>query len=243
MSARRSTRTPRVAGSPPSARQSGPALGAPLTKVARQARIVEMVSRERVRSQTELARLLAAEGVPVTQGTLSRDLEELGAVKVRAPDARAGVYVLFDPALAPQHHTNDAAEFLHPRLARLLAELLVGADASGNLAVLRTPPGGAHFLASAIDKGSLAEVVGTVAGDDTVLVVTRDPAGGGRLAEKLRKLAEGARGDTPGPEAAGRGAALTPPDIRWHAVSSQGETTLGVGRAGRRRPIERSTSD
>jgi transcriptional regulator of arginine metabolism len=195
--ARRPTRTPRVAGSPPSARQSGPALGAPLTKTARQARIVEMVSRRRVRSQTELVRMLAAEGVPVTQGTLSRDLEELGAVKVREPDSRASVYVLFDAAQAPHHEASEGATVLHPRLARVLAELLVGADASGNIAVLRTPPGGAHFLASAIDRGSLAEVVGTVAGDDTVLVVTRDAAGGAALAEKLRALAEGARGDSP----------------------------------------------
>ena len=224
MARRRSARTPRVAGSPPAARQSGPALGAPLTKVARQARIVEMVSRMEVRSQTELARLLAAEGVAVTQGTLSRDLDELGAVKVRAPDGRAAVYVLFDQAAPVHSPISQLTDLVQPRLARLLGELLVGADASANLAVLRTPPGGAHFLASAIDRGGLPEVVGTVAGDDTVLVVTRAAAGGGALADKLRRLAEGSRGGAPPPDSA-HGTPASPQSERWHGPPSAAETT------------------
>jgi transcriptional regulator of arginine metabolism len=181
-----------------------------------------MVSRMEVRSQTELARLLAAEGVAVTQGTLSRDLEELGAVKVRTPDGGAPVYVMFDPA-AGHNPVRQLSEFVQPRLTRLLGELLVGADASANLAVLRTPPGGAHFLASAIDRGGLPEVVGTVAGDDTVLVVTRDAAGGGALADKLRQLAEGARGGAPPPDG-GHGAPTSRHADRWHG-SSAAETT------------------
>src|SRR5439155_3707344 len=171
------------------------AAGTMVGKAARHARIVGIVARQPVRSQAELATLLAAEGVTVTQATLSRDLEELGAVKLRGPDSSGSAYVVPEDGAPPP--VRPLVEATPPRLARLLAELLVGADASGNLAVLRTPPGGAHFLASAIDKGSLAEVVGTVAGDDTVLVVTRDLAGGGPLAEKLRKVAEGARGETP----------------------------------------------
>jgi transcriptional regulator of arginine metabolism len=216
-------RTPRVAGSPPPARRSDPALGAPLTKVARQARIVEMVSRMRVRSQTELARLLAAEGVAVTQGTLSRDLEELGAVKVRASEGGAGVYVMFDPATG-HDPVRQLSELVHPRLSRLLGELLVGADASANLAVLRTPPGGAHFLASAIDRGGLPEVVGTVAGDDTVLVVTRDAAGGGALADKLRRFADGARGGA-APLESGDGTPISRRPDRWQPPSATAETT------------------
>jgi transcriptional regulator of arginine metabolism len=162
--------------------------GAPLTKAARQARIVELVARQPVRSQGELAQLLAAEGVVVTQGTLSRDLEELGAIKLRGPDGGAPAYVIPEDGAPPP--VRSAVEPAPPRLARLLGELLVAADASGNLAVLRTPPGGAHFLASAIDRSGLPEVVGTIAGDDTVLVVTRETDGGAALADWLRELAE-----------------------------------------------------
>jgi|SRR6266496_559908 transcriptional regulator of arginine metabolism len=221
MPERRPARKRRVAGTPPALRQSHPLLGAPLTKAARQARIADLVSETRVRSQTELARLLAAEGVSVTQATLSRDLEELGAVKVRAPDGGIGMYVMFD---APHHPVRELTELLHPRLVRVLGELLVGTDASGNLAVLRTPPGGAHFLASALDRSSLPEVVGTVAGDDTVLVVARDPDGGSALADKLRRLAEGARGGAAPP---GETRTDTPPATAdqqsgWHSVAESG---------------------
>ena len=75
------------------------------------------------------------------------------------------------------------------RISRLAAELLVGVDASANLAVARTPPGGAHLLASAIDRAALPDVIGTVAGDDTVLVITRAPAGGAKFAARLRRMA------------------------------------------------------
>ena len=114
------------------------------TRVARQARIVELVTRMAIRSQTELAKLLAAEGVDVTQATLSRDLDELGAVKLRGADGGAPVYVIPEdgsPVRGIQGGTS--------RLTRLLGELLVSADGSANLTVLRTPPGAAQFLASA----------------------------------------------------------------------------------------------
>jgi transcriptional regulator of arginine metabolism len=149
----------------------------PLTKVARQQRIVDLVRSTPVRSQNELARLLAESGVAVTQATLSRDLEELGATKVRRPD---GLVYAVDP---------DGAAVDQDRLARILADLLVSADPSANLVVLRTPPGGAHFLASAVDRAGLADVIGTVAGDDTVLVVTRRANGGAALARTLVRLA------------------------------------------------------
>jgi transcriptional regulator of arginine metabolism len=157
----------------------------PSTKTARHARIVELVRGRPVRSQTELAELLATEGAPVTQATLSRDLEELGAVKIRGADGGASYLIPEDgnPVLRP-------AEEAPARLVRLLRELLTGADASGNLAVLRTPPGAAQFLASALDRSGLPEVVGTIAGDDTILVVAREPVGGAGLAKLLMTWAQ-----------------------------------------------------
>ncbi len=157
---------------------------APSTRVSRQARIVALISAHAVHSQTELAALLAAEGVEVTQGTLSRDLDELGAVKLRGADGGVGRYVVPDDG-SPVRGVTGGTD----RLSRLLAELLVSADASGNLAVLRTPPGAAHYLASALDRAALADVVGTIAGDDTLFVVARDPHTGVDLADRLRDLA------------------------------------------------------
>ncbi len=152
---------------------------APLTRVARHARIEDLIRTQPVRSQTELGELLSAEGVQVTQATLSRDLEELRAIKV------GGVYLIPEDgnrALRPVE-TGTA------KLIRLLRELLNGTDSSGNLAVLRTPPGAAHYLASAIDRSGVPEIVGTIAGDDTIFVVARDPLGGADLAAKLARWA------------------------------------------------------
>jgi len=147
----------------------------PATRAGRHARIVELIRQKAIRSQTELAELLAADGVQVTQATLSRDLEELRAVKV------GGAYLIPEDGTRPLREVEDAPA----RLLRLLRELLTGVDASGNIAVLRTPPGAAQFLASALDRSGLTDVVGTIAGDDTILVVARDVTGGKALAEKL----------------------------------------------------------
>ncbi|HEX8780309.1 MAG TPA: arginine repressor [Nocardioides sp.] len=161
----------------------------PLTKSARQGRIVEVLSGHEVHSQTELAELLATYGVHVTQATLSRDLDELDAVKVRATSG-ALVYAVpaeggdRSPALARESAAAGA------RLGRLCGELLVSAEASANLVVLRTPPGAAQYLASAFDKADLVDVLGTIAGDDTVLVIGRDPRGGDALARRFLALAE-----------------------------------------------------
>jgi transcriptional regulator of arginine metabolism len=156
-------------------------LTAPGTKVARQRRIIDLVRGVPVRSQTELARLLAADGLVVTQATLSRDLEELGATKVRADDG--GLVYSVDP---------DTGRATSERLARVLADLLVSAEPSANLCVLRTPPGGAHLLASALDRAQVDDVIGTVAGDDTVLIVTKRANGGAAVAKHLVRLADGA---------------------------------------------------
>jgi transcriptional regulator of arginine metabolism len=160
-----------------------------LSRSARQARIAELIASQPVTSQTQLAALLADSGVEVTQATLSRDLEELGAVKLRGADGAPASYVL-PPENAPLRPAMSA-EAAPSRLTRLLGELLTGADGSANLAVLRTPPGGAQFLASALDKVALPDVLGTIAGDDTVLVVSREPAGGPELAARFRALAAG----------------------------------------------------
>jgi transcriptional regulator of arginine metabolism len=153
----------------------------PVTKAARHARIVELIRDKPVRSQTELADLLGIDGVAVTQATLSRDLEELGAVKVRGTDGGPATYFIPEEGRPPLRPAEQAPA----RLVRLLRELLTGTDASGNLAVLRTPPGAAQFLASALDRSGLPEVVGTIAGDDTILVVAREPLTGAALAAKL----------------------------------------------------------
>jgi transcriptional regulator of arginine metabolism len=143
----------------------------PASKAARHARIVALIRARPIRSQGELGELLAAEGFHTTQATLSRDLEELGAVKVRGTDGSAPAYVVPEEGQGP-HRT---AERTPERLRRLLRELLISADASGNLVLLRTPPGAAQFLASAFDRSGLPEVMGTIAGDDTIVVVVRDP--------------------------------------------------------------------
>jgi transcriptional regulator of arginine metabolism len=153
------------------------------TRAGRQDRIVSILSSSPVRSQSELAALLADEGIDVTQATLSRDLEELGAVKLRGADGGVGVYVVPEDGSPVRGVSGGTA-----RLSRLMGELLVSVDSSANIAVLRTPPGGANYLASAIDRAALPYVVGTIAGDDTVFVAAREPMTGAELAAALEQL-------------------------------------------------------
>ena len=238
----------------------GQAPAVPATKAARQSRIVAILSREHVHSQEQLAGLLRQHaGMHVTQATLSRDLDELGVVRLRAQDGTL-VYALpgdpsshpgtaFDypermrpnsdpsvpqaaeatptgphaetatsdragpaggtaaagrtgapgiagggqPQLGQAHQGQDnppGQTGLPARLVRYLKELLTSAEASANLVVLRTPAGAAQFLASAIDHAAWPAILGTVAGDDTVLVIARDPAGGDALAAEFLSLAE-----------------------------------------------------
>jgi arginine repressor len=245
--------------------QAGPQPPAvPGTKAARQARIVAILSREQVHSQEQLAVLLRQHaGMHVTQATLSRDLDELGVVRLRAasgtlvyalpgdpggPSSHPGTAFDYpergrpapDPPIPPeagaevtaphraaetsggtwaaggagsarpspagqapagqdpagQQGTAVAGQQAVPvggassRLVRYLKELLTAAEASANLVVLRTPAGAAQFLASAIDHAAWPAILGTVAGDDTVLVIARDPAGGDALAAEFLSLAE-----------------------------------------------------
>ena len=165
------------------------AAASPLTKNARQALIVELLESREVRSQSDLAELLAERGVSATQATLSRDLVELDAVKVRAA---SGTLVYAVPAEGGDRTpVSGEGTGALARLGRLCTELLVSAESSANLVVLRTPPGAAQFLASAIDKVELPDVLGSIAGDDTVLVISRDPAGGESLARRFLALADG----------------------------------------------------
>ena len=166
-----------------------------LTRSARQARIRELIDARPVTSQTQLAALLAGSGIEVTQATLSRDLEELGAVKLRGSDGAPASYVL-----PPENAPLRPAQAAPARLTRLLVDLLTSAEGSANLAVVRTPPGAAQFLASALDKVGLPDVLGTIAGDDTLLVVSCRPDGGAALADRLRAMAERAPAPTNDPE-------------------------------------------
>jgi len=160
------------------------------SRTARHRRIVEILRRTPVRSQVELAHLLTADGVVVTQATLSRDLVELGAVKVRHSEGGL-VYAAPGEGGDRTPWGGVEQELLDARLARLCEELLVSAEASGNLVVLRTPPGAAQFLASAVDASVLPAVLGTIAGDDTLLVVARGARGGPALAGRFLRWAGG----------------------------------------------------
>jgi len=142
--------------------------------------ILELLEQNLVSSQMQLSELLKNKGVEITQGTLSRDLDELGAKKIR-PDSGRAFYAVgnTEETLAPT--TVGTRE----KLRKMLDELLVSSDHSGNIAVLRTPPGAAAFLASFIDRVSMDEVVGTIAGDDTVFVLARDPLTGKELVDLL----------------------------------------------------------
>jgi transcriptional regulator of arginine metabolism len=162
----------------------------PMTKVARQARIADLLGRQPIRSQPELAKLLLESGVEVTQATLSRDLDELGALKLRAEDGSL-VYALPGEGGGRIRLTRlGTGESPDARLSRLAEELLVSAEASANLVIVRTPPGAAQFLASAIDHADWESILGTVAGDDTILVISRDPMGGASVAEGLLRHAD-----------------------------------------------------
>jgi transcriptional regulator of arginine metabolism len=150
-----------------------------LGKPQRQHRIARLLEEQVISSQVQLVELLATEGMVLTQATVSRDLEELGAVKVRIPGGQMAYAI---PELAKDRVAPEEV------LKKVLGEYLVEAAHSANLAVLRTPPGSAHVLASALDRVGLPDILGTVAGDDTVLVVC-PPDGGQKVSARLAKLA------------------------------------------------------
>ena len=150
------------------------------SKVQRQQAIAKLIGKHAVTNQPQLVDLLALDGIAATQATVSRDLEDLGAVKVRVPGGET-VYAIpeYEPArLAPED-----------QLRRVMGEWVAEVKRSGDLVVLRTPPGCAHVVASALDRSGLEGVLGTVAGDDTLLCVAEEDLGGEALAARLRDLA------------------------------------------------------
>ena len=154
--------------------------GSRLTKPQRQHRIQRLLEEHAVSTQEALVDLLAADGVVATQATVSRDLEDLGAIKVRLPggDTVYAVPAMPREAVAPEDH-----------LRRVCSEWVVEVSHSHNLVVLRTPPGSAHVVGSALDRAGLAEVLGTVAGDDTVLLIAAESTTGAAVARRISALA------------------------------------------------------
>ena len=150
-----------------------------LSKTQRQHRIARLLEAHAVTSQTQLVELLEADGVRATQATVSRDLDELGALKVRVTGGEP-VYAI------PEPHERPVAE---DHLRRVLSEWVMNVASSGNLVVLRTPPGSAHVVGSALDRSGLPEILGTVAGDDTVLIVVAEGHQGASVAANLGALA------------------------------------------------------
>jgi transcriptional regulator of arginine metabolism len=150
------------------------------TKTQRQHRVSQILAKETVTSQAELVLLLRDQGVDATQVTVSRDLEELGAVKVRKG---GGLLVYALPEGVQDRPTPDV------HLRRVLGEWVADVTSSSNLVIVRTPPGCAHVVASALDRAGLPEIAGTVAGDDTVLVIAAERVKGAVLARKLGLMA------------------------------------------------------
>ncbi len=159
---------------------------APQTPLARRNQIADILRSEIVTSQRQLRELLLRRGITVTQATLSRDLEIIQAIKATT----AGGVSRYVVAAADADTGEAAAD---SRLVRALADLLLEVDHSGNIVIIRTPPGAAQYLASALDRASWRTVLGTVAGDDTVLIVTRKGNGGADLAAYVLSMAEKGR--------------------------------------------------
>lgn len=151
-----------------------------MAKTQRQHRIAKLLEAQPVTSQALLVELLAADGVVATQATVSRDLEELGAVKVRIAGGETVYAIPEDPKerVVPEDH-----------LRRVLGDWVVEVAHSANLVVLRTPPGSAHVVASALDRAGLDDIIGTVAGDDTLIIVASERVGGAKVAKRLSALA------------------------------------------------------
>ena len=152
-----------------------------LGKPQRQHRIGRLLEEQAVSSQGQLVELLASEGILATQATVSRDLEDLGAVKVRIPGGTM--------AYAVPEVSKDRTGGADDHLRRVMGEFVVEVSHSGNVVVMRTPPGSAHVVASALDRAGVPEVLGTGAGDDTMIIVCAEQVGGAAVAERLAGLA------------------------------------------------------
>lgn len=150
------------------------------SKAQRQQAISRIIARHNVSSQPQLKSLLEKDGITATQATVSRDLEELGAVKVRVAGGESRYAI-------PEYEPDRIAP--SDQLRRVLSEWVAEVTHSGPLVVVRTPPGCAHVVGSALDRSAMTGLVGTVAGDDTLLCVASEQLGGRKLADQIRALA------------------------------------------------------
>lgn len=155
-------------------------------KAGRQRRIVALIRQTPVTSQTQLVKLLRGSGFPATQATVSRDLDELGAVKIR----RDGKVVYSLPSEAASVPAGDA-------VSRIFSESVLGLESTGNLVVVRTPPGHAGMVGGAMDRMGIDGVAGTLAGDDTILVVCKQGVMPRKVERRLRALVESLPGAEP----------------------------------------------
>jgi transcriptional regulator of arginine metabolism len=151
-----------------------------LGKTQRQHLVARLIESQAIANQQALVDQLAAEGVIATQATVSRDLEDLGAIKVRMPGGESAYAI---PALPKEQRAPE------DHLRRVFGDWVVEVATSDNLVVIRTPPGSAHVVASALDRSGLAGILGTVAGDDTILIVVASDVGGATIAAQLSDLA------------------------------------------------------
>jgi len=151
-----------------------------LGKTQRQHLVARLIESQAIANQQALVDQLAAEGVIATQATVSRDLEDLGAIKVRMPGGESAYAI---PALPKEQRAPE------DHLRRVFGDWVVEVATSDNLVVIRTPPGSAHVVASALDRSGLAGILGTVAGDDTILIVVAADIGGATIAAQLSDLA------------------------------------------------------
>lgn len=150
------------------------------SKAQRQHRIERLLGETAITNQSQLVEMLAEDGVEATQATVSRDLDDMGAVKVRM----AGGDTVYAIPEMPHHHMIP-----EDHMRRVLSDWVAEVDYSGNLVVLRTPPGSAHVVASALDRTGIKEIIGTVAGDDTVMVIVSEATTAKVVAKKLMDLA------------------------------------------------------
>lgn len=149
---------------------------------ARHRALRSILARTTVASQADLVDLLHESGFDVTQATVSRDLHSLGAVKARDADG-VSHYVLADDL----HPSNEAEE----ALARAIDEYAESIEVSLNLVVIKTPPGAAHVVAAAVDGSPLTGVIGTVAGDDTLMIIAAEDVGGASVRSQLERMGVG----------------------------------------------------
>ena len=190
----------------------------PQTRAGRRQLILDILGRESVRSQGALLEILSRNGFEVAQATLSRDLDDLGAVKVR--EGRTLVYAVPGQGGDRTARVAPGPDEVSARLRRQCEELLVTARVSGNLVVVRTPSGAANYLASALDHADEPDILGTIAGDDTIMIITGGPRQSRALTSRLLALAGREKTDPSQP--ANLGTMQDPADEpRDHAPSSR----------------------